>query len=207
MLNINAATEQEIKEHLRVGVRKARLLITKRNQQPEKCFTQESFIAEIGRMEGASEWVQRGLISFGSPHTPKSKKHRGAPRKPRKTSTPISEKPERTSSTQMSPPLTSPEGDGHGEGGTGVPIAGVMDPSIVEQGLPQGSVPVPMTRMYTPYQQPQVSPELGLGGHRGPFSPRGDGLGASPINPAGRPRFPIYNVGNAPICSTEPHWV
>ena len=172
MLNINAATDRQIKEHLKVGVSKAHLLITKRNQQPGKCFTHESFISEIGRMEGASEWVQRGLIYFGSPHTPKSKKPRGASRRPRKTSTPISEKPERTSSTQMSPPLTSPEGDGHGEGGTGVPIAGIMDPSIVEQGLPQGPVPVPMTPMYTPYQQPQVSPGFGLGGHHGPFSPR-----------------------------------
>ena len=64
----------------------------------------------------------------------------------------------------MSPPLTSPEGDGHGEGGTGMPIAGAMDPSIVEQGMPQGPVPVPMTLMYTPYQQPQVLPGFGLGG-------------------------------------------
>ena len=76
-LNINAATERQIKEHLKVGVSKARLLITKRNQQPGKYFTHESFISEIGRMEGASEWVQRGLLSFGPPHTPKGKKHKG----------------------------------------------------------------------------------------------------------------------------------
>ena len=204
MLNINAATERQLKDHLKVGVRKAHSLITKRNQQPGKCFTYESFISEIGRMEGASEWVQRGLISFGSPHTPKSKRHRGASRKLRKTSTPISEKPERTSSMQMSLPLTSPEGDGHGEGGTGRPIAGVMDPSIIEQGMPQGPVPVPMTLMYTPYQQPPVSPRFGSGGHQGLFNPRGDGLGASPINPSGSPRFPIYNVGNAPSVQQTP---
>ena len=162
-LNINAVTERQIKEHLRVGISKARLIITKRNQQPEKCFTRESFLVEVGRMEGASKWVEGGLISFGPPQTPKSKKPRGAPRQPRKTSTPISEKGQgRTSSTQMSPPLTSPEGDHHGEGETGLLGSGVMGP-VAGEGMPQGSVPVPMTPMYTPYQQPQVLPGYGLG--------------------------------------------
>ena len=73
-LNINAATERQIKEYLKVGISKARLIITKRNQQPEKCFTRESFLAEVRRMEGALEWVEGGLISFGPPQTPKSKK-------------------------------------------------------------------------------------------------------------------------------------
>ena len=76
-LNINAATERQIKEYLKVGVSKARLIITKCNQQPGKCFTCESFLAEVGRMEEASEWVEGGLISFGPPQTPKSKKPRG----------------------------------------------------------------------------------------------------------------------------------
>ena len=51
-LNINAATEKQIKEHLGVGISKARLIITKCNQQPEKCFTHESFLVEVRRMEG-----------------------------------------------------------------------------------------------------------------------------------------------------------
>ena len=105
-LNINAATEKQIKEHLRVGIGKAWLIIMKCNQQPEKCFTCESFLVEVRQMEGASEWVEGGLISFGPPQTPKSKKPHGVPRRPKKTSTLISEKGQvRTSSTQMSPPL------------------------------------------------------------------------------------------------------
>ena len=67
-------------------------------------------------MEGASKWVEGGLISFGPPQTPKTKKPWGTLTKPRKTSTPISEKPERPSSVQISPPLTSPEGEGQGKG-------------------------------------------------------------------------------------------
>ena len=51
-LNINAATERQIREYLKVGISKARLIIMKRNQQPEKCFTHESFLAEVRRMEG-----------------------------------------------------------------------------------------------------------------------------------------------------------
>ena len=48
-----------------------------------------------------------GLISFGPPQTPKSKKPQEVPRKPRKTSTPISKKEQgKTSSTEMLPPLT-----------------------------------------------------------------------------------------------------
>ena len=154
-------------------------------------------------MEGASEWVEGGLISFGPPQTPKSKEPRGVPRQPRKTSTPISEKGQgRTSSTQMSPPLTSPEGEGHGEGGTGLLGSEVMGP-VIGDGMPQGSVPVPMTPMYTPYQQPQVQPGFGLGGPHRPISPRGDGLGASPINPSGHPRFPTYTVGHPPMVSQQ----
>ena len=133
-LNINMATEKQIKEHLKVGVSKARLIIMKRNQQPEKCFSRESFLAEVQRMEGVSEWVEGGLISFWPSQMPKSKKPRGTLRKPRKTSTPISEKPERTSSTQISPPLTSPEGEGQGEGQTRVPLSGVMDLSLISGG-------------------------------------------------------------------------
>ena len=129
-LTINVATEKQIKEHLKVGMSKARLIITKHNQQPEKCFSPESFLAEVQQMEGASEWVKGGLISFGPPQMPKTKKPQGALKKSRKTSTPISEKPERPSSIQISPPLTSPEGEGQGEGGTGVPVPGVVGPSI-----------------------------------------------------------------------------
>ena len=163
-LNINAATEKQIKEHLRVGISKARLIIMKHNQQPEKCFTRESFLVEVRQMEGASEWVEGGLISFGPPQTPKSKKPHGVPRRPKKTSTLISEKGQvRTPSTQMSPSLTSPEGEGHGEGETGLLGSGVVGPAIVE-GMPQGSIPVPMTPMYTLYQQPQVQPGFGLRG-------------------------------------------
>ena len=76
-LNINAATERQIKEHLKVGVSKARLIITKRNQQPEKCFTRKSFLAEVGRMEGASKWVEGVLFLLDLHKTPKSKKPRG----------------------------------------------------------------------------------------------------------------------------------
>ena len=46
-LNINVATERQIKEHLGVGISKARLIVTKCNQQPERCFTRESFLAEV----------------------------------------------------------------------------------------------------------------------------------------------------------------
>ena len=138
----------------------------------------------------------------------KVKKPRGVPRQPRKTSTPISEKGQgRTSSTQMSPPLTSPEGEGHGEGETGLLGSEVMGP-VMGDGMPQGSVPVPMTPMYTPYQRPQVQPGFGLGGPHRPISPRGDGLGASPINPSGRPRFPTYTVGHPTSgLSTKPNRV
>ena len=59
-----------------------------------------------------------------------------------------------------------------------------------------------MTLMYTPYQQPQVQPGFGLGGPHRPIIPRGDGLGASPINPSGHPRFPIYTVGH-PILAPQ----
>ena len=202
-LNINAATEKQIKEHLRVGISKARLIILKRNQQPEKCFTRESFLIEVRQMEGASEWVEGGLISFGPPQTPKSKKPHGVPRRPKKTSTLISEKGQvRTSSTQMSPPLTSPEGEGHGEGETGLLGSGVVGSAIAE-GMPQGSIPVPMTLMYTLYQQPQVQPGFDLRGPGGPISPRRDHLGASPINPAGHPRFPTYTVGHPPLASQQ----
>ena len=72
-LNINAATEKQIKECLHVGVSKARLILTKRGQQPDKCFTVESFLQEVKRMEGASAWVERGLICFGPPQTPKKR--------------------------------------------------------------------------------------------------------------------------------------
>ena len=102
----------------------------------------------------------------------------------------------------MSPPLTSPEGEGHGEGETGLLGSEVMGPAIAE-GMPQGSVPVPMTPMYTPYQQLQVQPGYGLGGPHRPISPRGDGLGASPINPSGHPRFPTYTVGYPPLASQQ----
>ena len=74
---------------------------------------------------------------------------------------------------------------------------------VISDGMPQGSVPVPMTPMYTPYQQPQVQPGFGLGGPHRPISPRGDGLGASPINPSGRPRFPTYTVGQLPLASQQ----
>ena len=154
-------------------------------------------------MEGASEWVEGGLISFGPSQTPKSKKPCGVQRRPKKTSTPISDKGQgRTSSTQMSPPLTSPEGEGHGEGLTGLLGSGVMSPAIAE-GMPQGSVSIPMTPMYTPYQQPQVKPGFGLGGSHRTISPRGDGLGASPINPSGHPRFPTYTVGHPSFTSQQ----
>ena len=46
-LNINAVTERQIKEYLKVGISKAWLIITKHNQQPEKCFTHESFLVEV----------------------------------------------------------------------------------------------------------------------------------------------------------------
>ena len=37
-LNINAATERQIKEYLKVGISKAWLIIMKRNQQPENAL-------------------------------------------------------------------------------------------------------------------------------------------------------------------------
>ena len=102
----------------------------------------------------------------------------------------------------MSPPLTSPGGEGKGEGETGWLGSGVMGPAMGE-GIAQGSAPVPMTLMYTPYQQPQVQPGFGLGGPHRPISPRGNGLGASPINPSGHPRFLTYTVGSPSIVSQQ----
>ena len=70
-----------------------------------------------------------------------------------------------------------------------------MDPSVVRGdmsgygGIPQGLIGVPPTPMYTPYGQP-LTPYVFGHGHVGP---RGDGLGASPINPTGRPRFPGHS--------------
>ena len=90
-----------------------------------------------------------------------------------------------------------------------VPVPGVRGSSIISggishsEGMPQGSVPVPMTPLYTPYQQPPVPHGFGLGGHHGQISPRGDGLGASPINPLDHPRFPAYTVGQSPITSQQ----
>ena len=102
----------------------------------------------------------------------------------------------------MSPPLTSPEGEGHGEGETGLLGSGVMGPAIAE-GMFQGSVPALMTPMYTPYQQPQVQPGFALRGPHRPISPRGDGLGAFPINPSGHPRFPTYMAGHPPLAPQQ----
>ena len=93
-------------------------------------------------------------------------------------------------------------GEGHGEGETGLLGSGVMGPAIAE-GMPQGSVSIPMTPMYTPYQQPQVKPGFGLGGSHTLISPRGDGLGASQINPSGHPRFLTYTVGHPPLASQQ----
>ena len=69
-LNINAATEKEIKECLKLEITKAWLIITKRGQQPEKCFTPESYLWEVKHMEGATEWVKEGFINFGPAPTP-----------------------------------------------------------------------------------------------------------------------------------------
>ena len=102
----------------------------------------------------------------------------------------------------MFPPLTSPEGEGQGEWETGLLGSGVMGPAMAE-GMPQGSVPMPMTPIYTPYQQPQVQPGFGLGDPHGPISPRRDGLRASLINPSGCPRFPTYTVGPLPLTSQQ----
>ena len=82
-----------------------------------------------------------------------------------------------------------------GEGDTVLPGDGGMDPSVVRGdmsgygGIPQGLIGVPPTPMYTPYGQP-LTPYVFGHGHVGP---RGDGLGASPINPTGRPRFPGHS--------------
>ena len=86
-LDINVATEKQIKDCLHVGMSKARLILTKRGQQPDKCFTAESFLREVKRMEGASQWVERGLICFGPPQTPK-RKSRGLARRGKKTPSP-----------------------------------------------------------------------------------------------------------------------
>ena len=83
-LNINTATEKEIKECLKLGITKARLIITKQGQQPEKCFTQESFLQEVKHMEGATEWVKEGLISFRPAQTPWSKRTRWTSRREKK---------------------------------------------------------------------------------------------------------------------------
>ena len=66
-----------------------------------------------------------------------------------------------------------------------------MDPSIIRGDMVgyDGLVGVPPTPMYTPYGQP-LTPYVFGRGHVGPISPRGFGLGASPINPSIRPRFP-----------------
>ena len=144
-------------------------------------------------MEGASEWVEGGLISFGPPQTPKSKKPRGVPRQPRKTSTPISEKGQgRTLSIQMSPPLTSPEGESHGEEETGLLGSEVMGP-VIGDGMPQGSVPVPMTLMYTCI--------LLISNHRYNLDLAwGVFIDQSVL---GRPRFPTYTVGHPPMVSQQ----
>ena len=94
------------------------------------------------------------------------------------------------------------EGESQGEMGTALLGLGVMGPAMGE-GVAQGSVPVPMTLMYTPYQQPQVQPGFGLRVPHRPISPRGDGLGASPINPSGCPRFPMYTVGHPCLASQQ----
>ena len=116
-LNINAATEKEIKECLKLGITKAQLIITKRGQQPEKCFMQESFLWEVKRMEGATKWVKEGLISFGPAQTPRSKRTRQTSRREKKTL------------THLSPPLTLHQGDSHGKGDTQIPNTGKVNPS------------------------------------------------------------------------------
>ena len=52
-----------------------------------------------------------------------------------------------------------------------------------------GLVGIPPTPMYTPYGQP-LTPHAFGNGHV--ISPRGFGLGASPINPTGHSRFPGF---------------
>ena len=188
-LNINVATEKQIKECLHVEMSKARLILTKRGQQPDKCFTAESFLREVKRMEGASQWVERGLICFGSPQTSK-RKTRGSARRDKKTSSPTTHTPQRkphTPSRQLSP--TSPEGDPKEEGD--------MDPMIRGDRVDyDGLVGVPPTPLYTPYGQP-LTPYAFGNGHI--ISLRGFGLGAS-TNPTGHSRFPGF-PGQSPYGS------
>ena len=129
-LNINAATEKQIKECLHVGMSKARLILMKRGQQPDKCFTAESFLREVKQIEVASQWVERGLICFGPPQTPKRKTW-GSARRGKKTPSPTAHTPQRKSQTpsrQLS--SLSSEGDPQ-EGDTALLGEGGMDPSII----------------------------------------------------------------------------
>ena len=153
----------------------------------------ESFLREVKQMEGASQWVERGLICFGPPQTPK-RKTRGLARRGRKTPSPTTHTPQhrpQTPSRQGSP--RSPEGDQQGEGDTILPGEGEMDPPIIRGDMVgyDGLVGVPPTPMYTPYGQPLTPYAFGCG-HVGPISLRGFDLGASPINLAGHPRFPGF---------------
>ena len=192
-LNINAAMEKQIKESLHVGMSKARLILTKWGQQPNKCFTAESFLREVKRMEGASQWVERGLICFGPPQTPK-RKTRGLARRGKKTPSPTTHTPQQkpqTPSRQLSP--TSSEGDPQEERDTALLGEGGRDPSIIRGDRVDydGLVGVPPTPMYTSYGQPLTPYAFGHG-YVGPITLRGFGLGASPINLSSRPRFPGF---------------
>ena len=199
-LNINVATEKQIKECLHIGVRQALFILTKWGQQPNKCFTAESFLREVKQMEGASQWVERGLICFRPPQTLK-RKTRGSARRGKKTPSPTAQTPQRkpqTPSRQSSP--MSPEGDPQEEGDTALLGEGGMDPSIIRGDRVDydGLVGVPPTPMYTPYGQPLTPYAFGQG-YVGPISLRGFGLGASPINLSSCPRFPGF-PGQSPYC-------
>ena len=174
-------------------------------------------------MEGTVEWVEKGIICFGSPWAPRDRTYHGGYKNPKKVQLPNDRQSKAKSaeskrspssplersqalSTDMSPPLSSPEGEYQGQGGTVFPNVGANAGGelIYPNGVPQGSVMVPMTPMYTPYGQPPVQYGYGTGGPCRPISPRGDGFGASPIRPLGRPRFPPYDMGATPFGPRQP---
>ena len=82
-------------------------------------------------MEGAYQWVERGLICFGPLQTPK-RKAQGLARRGKETPSPTTHTPQQkpqTPSRQLSP--TSSEGDPQEERDMALLGEGGMDPSII----------------------------------------------------------------------------
>ena len=72
-ININAANTNELFQHIPgLTKSKAQQIITKRNQQPNRVFTKQSFVETcfaVGYQNQVHEWLDAGLIHFGPPPT------------------------------------------------------------------------------------------------------------------------------------------